>query len=205
MKIAAVAGLFLLLAAAVYFKASAPEVEPLQPDDAILAFGDSITYGYSAPSHQSYPAVLSQSTGFRVINAGVNGETSEEGMVRLPRLLEDGSIRLMLLCIGGNDILQQRSMARLKSNLKRMIGMAKAKEVDVVLIGVPEFGVFGLSSLELYDEIAQEEAVAYMPDLLPDVLQQRALKSDYVHPNAAGYRLMAERISGHLKKLGYLE
>jgi lysophospholipase L1-like esterase len=206
MKPAAFAAVVLLLSAALYFIAHrGPEVTPLHPDESILAFGDSITYGFGADEHQSYPAVLQSMTGLRVINAGINGETSEEGLARLPKLLEDDSIRLMLLCLGGNDILQQRSHERLKHNLKRMIDLAKAKEIDVVLIGVPTFGILGLSSLPLYGELAEKEKVAYMPSLLPDVLGDPALKNDYIHPNAAGYRYMAEQIDERLRGLGYLD
>jgi acyl-CoA thioesterase I len=205
MKTAVLAGAVLVLLAAVYVMKKNPEATPLQQHDSILAFGDSITYGFGAEADQSYPAVLESLTGYRVINAGVNGETSEEGAARLPVLLEDDSIRLMLLCYGGNDILQQRSAERLKHNLIRMIDMAKSKGIDVILIGVPSFGVFGLSSLPLYKEVAEEEAIEYMPSVLPDILEERSLKADYIHPNAAGYRTMAERISKRIRALGYVE
>ncbi|WP_345969151.1 arylesterase [Sulfurimonas sp. HSL1-6] len=197
--------LLLLLLAAIYFMKSAPEVTPLQTGDTILAFGDSITHGYGASAHESYPVVLQTLTGFPVINAGVNGETTSEGLARFPGVLEDDTIRLMLLCLGGNDILQQRSKRRLKANLKRIVQMAKAKKIDVVLIGVPTFGVFGMTSLPLYKEIAEEEGIPYMPSLLPDVLGDRALRADYVHPNAAGYRVIAERVAERLRSLGYVE
>ncbi len=206
MKPAAVAVFVVtLLATAIYVMKSGPEVSALQPGDSILAFGDSITYGYGAKPGESYPAVLASMTGLRVINAGINGETSGEGLARLPKLLGDDSIRLMILCSGGNDILQRRSREELKSNLERMIALAKAKGIDVVLIGVPEFGIFGLSSLPLYKEVAREENVAYMPSLLPDILGDRSLKTDYVHPNAAGYRTMAEKIFERLRETGYLQ
>ncbi|UFS61478.1 arylesterase [Sulfurimonas sp. HSL-3221] len=177
----------------------------MQTGDTILAFGDSITHGYGAAAHESYPAVLQTLTEFPVTNAGVNGETTAEGLARLPGVLEDDTIRLMLLCLGGNDILQQRSKRRLKANLKRIVQMAKAKGVDIVLIGVPTFGVFGMTSLPLYKEIAEEEGIPYMPSLLPDVLEDRALRADYVHPNAAGYRVIAEGLTERLRSLGYTE
>jgi len=203
MKPAVLLGILLALLSVIYFMKHGDEGRHLKTGDAILAFGDSITYGYAAKPQESYPAVLQTLTGYRVINAGVNGETSEEMIVRLPALLEDPSVRLLLLCAGGNDILQQRSKERLKSNLLRMIGMAKAKGIDVVLIGVPSFGTFGLSSLPLYEEVAKEEQIAYIPTLLPDILEERSLMSDYVHPNAAGYRRMGERIRERLDALGY--
>lgn len=177
----------------------------MKPNESILAFGDSITYGFGVEARESYPSVLHFMTGIRVINAGINGETSEEGLARLPMLLEDDSIRLMLLCFGANDILQQRSMERLRANLVRMIALAKSKGVDVILIGVPEFRIPGLASLPLYDGVAEAENVAYMPSLLPDVLEDRSLKADDVHPNAAGYRQMAERIAERLRKIGYID
>ena len=197
--------ILMLLLAVLYLLKSDAEMTPLQPGEKILAFGDSITYGYGAKPAESYPAVLQTLTGIPVINAGVNGETTEEGAVRFPRLLEDDGIRLMLLCLGGNDILQQRSHTRLKANLKRIVQMAKTKGIDVVLIGVPTFGVFGMTSLPLYKEVADEEGIPYMPSLLPDVLGDRALRADYVHPNAAGYRVIAERVAERLRSLGYVE
>jgi lysophospholipase L1-like esterase len=90
----------------------------LTPHDTILAFGDSLTYGHGAANNESYPARLSNLTGKRVINAGVNAETSDEGLRRLPQLLEDKSIKLMILCFGGNDIMLKKSMSSLKQNLK---------------------------------------------------------------------------------------
>lgn len=203
MKRAVLPSVLLVLMALIYFMKGGDEVRHLKSGDTILAFGDSITYGYAAKPSESYPSVLQALTGYRVINGGVNGETSDEMLARLPALLEDPSVRLLLLCSGGNDILQQRSRSRLKTNLLRMIGMAKARGIDVVLIGVPSFGAFGLSSLPLYDEVAAEEGVAYMPSLLPEILEERSLKYDYVHPNAAGYRRMAERIRDRLDALGY--
>jgi len=70
------------------------------PQDTILAFGDSITYGYGVHTSQSYPSVLASLLNRKVINAGVNGDTSEDGLSRLPNLLQDTSIKLILLCFG---------------------------------------------------------------------------------------------------------
>jgi len=93
----------------------------LSSNDTILAFGDSLTYGYGVSHDKSYPAILSSLTGHKVINAGNNGDTSSEGLRRLPKLLEDSSIKLMILCFGGNDIIKRQSVKTLKSNLIKMI------------------------------------------------------------------------------------
>ena len=170
------------------------EMHTLSSNNTILALGDSLTYGHGASNNGSYPARLSDLTGYRVINAGMNAETSDEGLKRLPALLEDKSIKLMILCFGGNDIMQKRSMSSLKQNLKKMIQMAKAKNIDVLLISVPNINLFGLSPLGLYEEVAEEENVPLLSGVLANILSQPSLKSDQVHPNALGYKEMADKI-----------
>ena len=176
----------------------------LLPNDTILALGDSLTYGYGADNNESYPALISSLSGYKVINAGINGETSDEGLQRLPKLLEDRSIKLMILCFGGNDILRRQSMDTLKNNLKTMIHMAKEKEVDVLLVAVPNIGLFGLAPLELYEEVAQEEKVPLLDGVLANILSQPSLKNDQIHPNALGYKQMANKIYESLVENGWM-
>ncbi len=177
----------------------------LTPKNTILAMGDSITYGFGADLNESYPVQLSKLTGLRVINAGVNGETSAEGLKRLPKYLEDPSVKLMILCFGGNDILQRRSMKALKQNLKTMIEMAKKKKIDVLLISVLNISLFGLSPLKLYGEVVEEENTPLLSGMLSDISSTPSLKNDQIHPNAAGYKKMAEKIYEILKKEGWLQ
>lgn len=181
------------------------KMNKLLPHDMILAFGDSLTYGYGVSPHESYPALLSSLSGHKVINAGINGETSDEGLQRLPKLLEDRSIKLMILCFGGNDILGRQSMDALKSNLKTMIRMAKTKEIDVLLVAVPNISLFGLAPLELYEEVAKEEKVPLLDGVLANILSQPSLKNDQIHPNALGYKQMAEKVYENLKENGWVK
>ncbi len=180
------------------------KMNTLLPHKTILAFGDSLTYGHGASYDESYPAHLSSLTGHKVINAGINGETSDEGLQRLPKLLEDKSIKLMILCFGGNDILRRQSMNALKNNLQTMIRMAKTKEIDVLLVAVPNIGLFGLAPLELYEEVAKEEKVPLLDTVLANILHQPSLKNDQIHPNALGYKQMAEKIYESLVEHGWL-
>lgn len=182
-----------------------PNVTSLSPQDTILAFGDSLTYGQGAKKNESYPSMLSSLTKQKVINAGINGETSEDGFKRLPKLLEDKSIQLLILCFGGNDILRRQSMKALKNNLKMIIRMAKEKEIEVLLVAVPNIGLFGLSPLELYEEVAEEEEVILLSGVLSDILEDPALKSDQIHPNALGYKKMAEKIYNTLQTNGWVD
>ena len=180
------------------------KMNTLLPHDTILTFGDSLTYGHGADHNESYPALLTSLSGHKVINAGNNGETSNEGLQRLPKLLEDKSIKLMILCFGGNDILRRQSMNTLKDNLKTMIRMAKAKEIDVLLVAVPNIGLFGLAPLELYEEVAKEEKIPLLDGVLANILSQPSLKNDQIHPNALGYKQMADKIYESLVENGWL-
>lgn len=176
----------------------------LTKNDTILAFGDSLTYGFGVNSSESYPVLLSKMTGHKVINAGINGNTSAEGLQRLSPYLEDRSVKLMILFFGGNDIMQRRPKEELKQNLKTMIWMAKKKHIDVLLVSVPNIGLFGLSPLKLYEEVAEEENIPLLSGMLADILSQPSLKNDQIHPNASGYKKMAERIYEKIQEQGWM-
>ncbi len=191
--------LLIVLVLLISFNKERSYVSKLNKTDTILAFGDSITYGFGANSQQSYPHILSQLTNRNIINAGINGDTSTEGLQRLSPLLQDDSVKLILLCFGGNDIIQKQPLSELKSNLKKMIQLAKSKDINVILISVPNLSFFGLDSLDLYDEIADEEDIELIEGLLSHVLSRSSLKSDYIHPNPKGYRYIADEIYEHLK------
>ncbi|MCW8896079.1 MAG: arylesterase [Sulfurimonas sp.] len=163
----------------------------LKKDDVILAFGDSITYGYGVPSAFSYPSQLQMKTGLHVINAGVSGEESSEGLLRLPALLKQKP-KLVILCHGGNDILRQRSHVKLKNNLLAMIKLIKNSGADVLLVGVPDFGIFGFKTAKLYSEVANETGVVFEEDILSVIESDRRFKSDNIHPNKIGYEMMAD-------------
>jgi len=180
-----------------------PELPHLDADAVILAFGDSLTHGNGAGKDESYPAVLQKLSSRRVINAGVSGEVSDQGVKRLPGLLRQYHPALLILCHGGNDILRKLDPAKMAANVRRMISMAKDRGIPVVLLGVPRPGLF-LSSAGVYGDIADETGVIYMEDLIPDILADNSLKSDTVHPNRDGYRRMAEGIYTKLQEAGAL-
>jgi len=174
------------------------------PDDAvILAFGDSLTYGTGAEKNESYPVILENTINRKVINAGVPGELSMQGLKRLPKLLEKYQPDLLILCHGGNDILQRGSHAKTEANIREMIALAEKKNIPVILLGVPKPGLF-LSSAKLYANIAESTSVIFMPNLIADVLSDASMKSDSVHPNKAGYREMAFTVANTLQDAGAL-
>ncbi|NIQ97196.1 MAG: arylesterase [Desulfuromonadales bacterium] len=167
-----------------------PLIAPLEPQDKIVAFGDSLTWGTGAPREASYPQTLASLLGIEVVNAGVPGELSAEGRRRLPGVLAEYRPALVILCHGGNDMLRRRSLDKLAENLRVMIESCRNAGADVVLVGVPQLG-FTLEPPPLYDKIAAEYDIPYADDILADLLADRDFKSDTIHPNAAGYRRLA--------------
>jgi acyl-CoA thioesterase-1 len=180
-----------------------PEQVKLPPDADILAFGDSITFGTGAAPAESYPTVLAALIERKVVNAGVPGETTAVGKQRLAAVLDEHRPALMLLCLGGNDFLQRQDETQTTANLKEMITLARNRGVAVVLIGVPRLG-FGLEVPKFYKEIAKEFAIPLEDKILKQILSTNSLKSDPIHPNAAGYRLLAESVAKLLRKSGAL-
>ncbi len=183
---------------------SSPALSKLADDAVILAFGDSLTYGTGATADHDYPSVLAQLSGREVINEGVPGEISAEGRQRLPALLDEYRPNLLILIHGGNDILRQLPAEQTRENLKAMIADAKQRGIQVLMLGVPKFGLVMLHSAEFYAEVAESEAIVGDLETLPNILASNELKSDTVHPNDQGYRRLAENIASLLKEQGAL-
>jgi len=175
----------------------------LDDDATIVAFGDSLTAGIGVSPDAAYPAVLEALTGRHVINAGVSGETTAEGLTRLSGVLDESNADLMILLEGGNDILRNQPLSDAKRNLHAMIASAKQKNMQVVLIGVPKKSLFS-SSAEIYSELADEHDIVLQDDIISSLLKKPSMKSDSVHFNEAGYRALAEAIQALLEKHGAL-
>ena len=179
------------------------QLAPLPNDAVILAFGDSLTFGTGASKEESYPAVLETSVNRKVINAGVPGELSVQGLKRLPKFLDKYQPALLILCHGGNDILQKHDLAKAEANIRQMIILAENKNIPVILLGVPKPGLF-LNDADLYNNIADNTAVTYIPNLIAKILSDASMKSDPVHPNNSGYSKMASALASTLKNSGAL-
>ena len=181
----------------------APTLPKLNPHDVIVAFGDSLTHGTGASDDTAYPAVLASLTGHTVINAGVPGDTTSSGLQRLPEVLDEYKPRLVLLCLGGNDMLKRQPTASTENNLRLLVQTIRASGASVVLIGVPEPKLFG-GAPDFYARIAEDMQLPLEREVFNDVLKDSRLKSDPIHANAAGYRQVAERLAAFLKETGAL-
>jgi len=183
---------------------SVPGLPRLSDDAVVLAFGDSLTYGSGATREQSYPAVLSRLLRRKVVNAGIPGEISADGLRRLPKFLDQYQPQLLILCHGGNDMLRKLDREKLLSHLREMIRIARSRDIAVVLVAVPEPGLL-LESAAFYPELAREFEIPIEDDSLSDILADRSLKSDAIHPNAAGYQQFAQSLFELLQKNGAIE
>ncbi len=194
--------IFLLwLALAAGCAPSVPKVGKLAPAEVIVAFGDSLTFGTGATEAESYPVVLEQLIARNVVRAGVPGEVTAGGLARLQQVIDAHKPALMIVCLGGNDMLRKMDESQTKANLRSIIKTIKAQGISVVLVGVPKPALV-TSAPPFFEEIAMELGIPYEGKIVTDILYQRDQKSDSIHPNAKGYRRMAEAIAALLKKAG---
>lgn len=180
-----------------------PSLPRVAAADVVLAYGDSLTFGTGAAEAESYPLVLAGLIGRNVIRAGVPGEVTAQGLRRLPSVLEMHKPKLVLLCLGGNDMLRRTDDKTIAANLREMVQVIRRQGAAVVLLGVPKPALFG-GAATFYGELANELGVAYEGEIINSVLRDPGLKSDPIHPNAQGYRKIAEQLAAFLKKSGAL-
>ncbi|HEX7082409.1 MAG TPA: GDSL-type esterase/lipase family protein [Gammaproteobacteria bacterium] len=199
------AALLVLLAAC----GEPPRYDPLPAGAVVLAFGDSVTYGTGAGRGESYPSVLADLTGWQIVNAGIPGDTAQEAAERISGALREARPAVAIIELGGNDFLQRRPASGVKEDLRAIVTAVRDTGAIPVLISVPELSLFGavtgrLGDSPIYAALADEENVLLVDEVFADVLSDAALRSDRIHPNAAGYRIMAERIASDLARAGLL-
>jgi len=191
--------LLLPLLAALVALACGPQAPNLDsPGRTIVCLGDSITAGVGAAPGAPYPDLLADRLGVPVINAGVPGDTAEDGLARVGDVLA-ADPWLVIVELGGNDVLRQvppeRTEAALRSILRRLLA---ARVVPVLVeLRVPFAGRHG----EIYERVGKEYKVPVVADTLHDILLDPALKSDTIHPNAQGYERLAKAVAAEVEPL----
>jgi lysophospholipase L1-like esterase len=177
------------------------QLQLLPKDAVILAFGDSLTYGTGAAAGEDYPAQLSRLIGHPVVNAGVPGETSAQGRERLTAALDETQPKLVLLGLGGNDFLQRVPLEQTQANLAAMLAELNQRKIPVVLLAVPKISL-PPQPHPVFAELAEQANVLLLEDEWTAILRQGSLKSDPVHPNAAGYAQFAAALAEFLTAHG---
>jgi len=163
---------------------SKPKLAHLPEDAVVLAFGDSLTAGTGATREHAYPEQLSALIGRKV------------------RLLEEVRPALVLLCLGGNDMLRRMDRAAMRENLAAMIRDIRDHGAEIVLLAVPEPRLLRLQAEPAYETLAQAFGIPLEGEAMTQVLGDRRLKSDEIHPNAEGYRRIAEAVAQLLRRAG---
>lgn len=181
----------------------------LTPGSVVLSLGDSLTAGAGVTPEQAWPALLAQRTGWQVINGGVNGDTSAQGLQRLPALLDEYHPALVLVTLGGNDMLRHLPLSETEDNLTKVIVKCKLENASVVLLATPQPSLAGavlrnLSAPDFYRQVAAAQQVPLIEDAIADVLSDPLLKGDQVHPNAEGHAVLSGKILDALRELGYV-
>ena len=184
--------------------AKKPNHAAIPRSSTVVALGDSLTFGTGATSEGSYPSVLATLSGWNVINAGVPGETAAEGCARLSALIDEHKPALVLVLLGGNDLLRRRPESEIRDALIVCHASARAGGIQMVLMPVPRFGAGGLGDAGVYDEVRSEIGVPMIDAGLADLLGRASMRSDHVHLNASGYRAMAGIVADGLREHGFL-
>ncbi len=166
----------------------------------VICFGDSLTTGVGASRGEDYPSILGGHLGTRVVNAGEGGDTTAEALARLERDVLAQEPRLVIVLLGGNDFLRQVPLGETKRNLEEIVRRIQDQGAMVAVVGL-RLGLFSDEYGPMYREIASKYRALYIPEVLKGILSDPQLKSDSIHPNGAGYRLIAERIFSGVKPL----
>src|SRR5262245_54412448 len=177
---------------------------------AIVAFGDSLTAGYGLNPDESFTSLLQRKLDengypYRVVNAGVSGDTSAGGLRRIDWSLE-GNVKFLILELGGNDGLRGLPIAEMKKNLAEIIERSQARGVTVILAGMeapPNLGEEYTGQFrQAYRDLAKKYKITLIPFLLDGVAGLREMNQpDGIHPNAAGEKVMTENVWRELEPL----
>lgn len=180
------------------------------PRPRIVALGDSLTSGHGIGAEHAYPVALQArideaGLSFEVVNAGVSGATSADGVRRLRSALQ-GDVRILIVALGANDGLRGVPVERLKSNLTRIISEAQSRNIAVLLCGMDALPLYGwnysVAFHQTFRQLADEFHVPLVPFMLDGVIGiDGMMQRDRIHPNAAGARRIASNIWPYLQPL----
>ncbi len=191
--------------------ASSAFAAPPAKRDVVVFVGDSLTAGYGLSPEEAYPALIQrrweeQGLPWKVRNAGVSGATTADALHNLDWTLTD-DVRLVFVAIGANDGLRGLPVAAAKKNIAAILEAARRRGAKVALAGMRVPSNYGPAYTQAFQAMYPALAKAHRVKLLPFLLEGIALDPKYtiedgMHPNAAGQRLIAERVLAFLKKEG---
>lgn len=201
-------GIPALAALAACSKTAATSAQTLAKSATVLCLGDSLTFGYGAGAGGSYPEQLEQLTGYVCQNAGVNGNTAQDALARLPGLLQNNQPGLVLVSVGGNDFLRRMPLTETRAALTAILRQAAAS-AQVVLLAQPQpvllaAATGSLKDHPVYAELANDTGVALYAGGWSKVLSRPEWRSDEIHANSEGYRVFANDLADWLREKKFL-
>ena len=182
----------ILAAGYIFITSTHQDFDNLSTGKRIIAFGDSLTYGTGASGGKDYPSQLSEMISRPVINAGVPGDTTAKALKRLERDVLAHSPDIVLITLGGNDLKNGIAAETALENLKMIVNLIQNQGARVIIGGISiPFRDRGFG--RGFKELAEETGITLIPNILEGIMGNRKLMSDPIHPNDAGYKIMAER------------
>ncbi|MBC8284745.1 MAG: arylesterase [Nitrospinae bacterium] len=176
----------------------------------ILALGDSLTAGFGVEEEESFPSRIQMkidkaNLGFKVVNAGISGDTTAGGVRRIDWLMKHKP-NIVILALGANDGLRGLSTEEMRANLEAMIRISHKHNARVLLAGMkalPNYGEdYQLKFESIYPELAEEYGLVYLPFLLEGVAGVREhTRPDGLHPTASGYKIVADLVWQYLQPM----
>ncbi len=163
----------------------------------VVAFGDSLTAGYGAGKDKAYPAVLGRMINRPVVNLGLSGDTAANAPARLPQVLQANPY-MVLIEFGGNDFMRSVPFDQTEQAMRQIVDEVQSAGAVAVLVDTG--GYPGMSRYtKLYKQIAKEKQALFVPGILDGIFGKSKYKADPIHPNAAGYEIVAQKVHKAIK------
>ncbi|MDD2702652.1 MAG: GDSL-type esterase/lipase family protein, partial [Candidatus Omnitrophica bacterium] len=159
----------------------------------IICFGDSITFGYGVEKGEDYPSRLREMLKLPVINAGVDGDTSAKALLRLKADVLDKEPYLVIIEFGGNDFLEKITIGETAGNMAEMIKQIQAGGAMAAVVDISTQFVMADLGRELR-RLSDVHRAVFVPHVFDNILTNPCRKSDFIHPNAEGYKIVANRV-----------
>jgi len=166
---------------------------------AIIAFGNSLVFGVGSEGGGDFVTLLSDRLGEDIINKGVSGNTTLDGLKRIDEVIALNP-KIVILLLGGNDAIRKISIEETFGNLSKLIESIHNGGSSVLLVGV-QSGILRDRFKKEYEKLSKEYNTAYIPDILDGIFGNSKFMSDLIHPNNEGYILIADKIEPVLREL----
>lgn len=160
----------------------------------IVFFGNSITAGQAAGAGEDFPTLVGKNLNVPVINAGISGNTTADALKRIDRDVLDKNPSIVVVELGGNDLLQGVNVNVTKRNFDLILTKIKSTNAKIVILGIKFYLFKGLYETDLQNFAKKYNAVL-VPDIMEGIIDDQNLKHDDIHPNAKGYRKIADKLT----------